>query len=1445
MKEILDKLNLSDEIKKALVHTQLTEAIYNQEQQVIQATLKTKSALPYAVYKTFLRQLQLYLMCEVQLSIEAETCQLDFSNLHQYFNQCVRQEKLQALRNVTLQMNGDIKLLCLDEKHQEEVEREIPHLEKRMKQCGIALAISALTKVHKVEAVELPASASGINRNRPTPQAAPAQKFNNFQNYRPKRKRHAKEDYDLIPLHLLRSDQKKVAVEGEVFMLDIRDTRSGNKLVKYGIHDGQGAIMALEFLDDMKWAMEKGQSVRVYGDYEYEDKYDHDYIFQIHQHEVIEPLFLIEDKAEEKRIEFHLHTNKSEMDGVSSVSEYLDQAYAWGHEGFIITDHTGVQAFPQAHRHLKGLKKKYPDHPFKLGYGVEMNLVDERLAIVTNPHQEVLHQGNYVVFDLETTGLSAHFDHIIEFGAVRITNGRTVDKMQMFIKPPTSIRAFIQDLTNITDNDVKDALMIDEAIDQILDFIGDDVLVAHNAGFDMNFLQENLRRLNRPELENAVIDTLDLSRALFENRRSYRLGSIARHLKIAYDEGVAHRADYDAEVLSLVFLEMLRNPLLQDFTVVDELMQLSDENGFAKVRKNHANVIAKNQEGLKELYQLVSISHTEYLAFFGKTSKAGEEFMAEPRIVKDELNKRRDNLLIGAGCTESEVFESASNDGDKKLEQVIAFYDYIEIMPLELYGHLIERGTIENEARLKEIIMRIIKMAEKLNKPIIATANVHYNHPNQKVIRDVYIHSQGIGGTRHPLFIFNQERRLAFESPKQHYRTTTEMLDNFAYLGEDKAYEYVVDNPKQLFSILEEVSPLQKKLFTPSLENSDEKLTELVYGNAEKLYGNPLPELVQKRLDREMKSILGHGYGVIYYISHLLVKKSLQDGYLVGSRGSVGSSFAATMAEITEVNPLAPHYVCPKCHYNQFFLEAEAASGYDLEEKNCPKCGRPMIAEGQDIPFETFLGFEGDKVPDIDLNFSGEYQEYAHAYTKELFGEKYVYRAGTISTVAAKTAYGYVLGYHESIGEEASNKAWNEYLAQGAEGVKRTSGQHPGGIIVIPNSMDVHDFTPIQYPANNPESAWYTTHFEFHDIEDNVLKLDILGHVDPTAMKMLERLTGVDVTKVPMNDPKTMSLFNSTEALGVDERKYLEKTGGLGLPEFGTPFVRRMLEATLPEKFSDLVRISGLSHGTDVWANNAETLIKEQGLTLDEVIGCRDDIMVYLMQYGLPHKTSFDIMESVRRGRGLTDEWITIMKDHNVPNWYIDSCKKIKYMFPKAHAAAYVMMAVRVAWFKVYYPRAYYAVYFTLRVNAYEIETMTARPETIAHRLNSIQQRLNNFETKRDVSMKEKNLIDTLEVSLEMNHRGFKINPISLEHSDATEFILDPHDETAILPPFNVVDGLGNNVAQNLVKARDEQMFISKEDMMRRGGVSGTLIQKLDELKVTDHLQESNQMSLF
>ena len=1149
----------------------------------------------------------------------------------------------------------------------------------------------------------------------------------------------------------------------------------------------------------------------------------------------------IKDDAINKRVEFHVHTNRSEMDGVSEAKELVELAYKLGHRGIAITDHAGVQAFPKAQSALNDILSKNPEADFKVCYGIEMNMVNEQLKIVCNPDNRNLDDLEYIIFDIETTGLSNKYDHIIEFAGFLVKNDRIEERLDIMIKPPVEIPSFIEKLTNIKNEDVVNCPSFEQVKDQILDFIKDRVLVAHNGFFDYDFMNSELIRINEKPLTNPMIDTLAMAKTYLEKRKSYRLGKVASYYKVHYDETQAHRADYDVEVLCDVFKKLKADAKNNNVFTLEELQNKQSEQAFTKDMKSHITVLAKNQSGLKNLFKLVTISNTDNLSILG-SGKSKEDMIAEPRITRNNLNKYRDNLIFGSACFNGEVFETACNKSDEALSDVIDYYDFIEIQPLENYRPLIERNTIVNQERLISILNRIITIANLKNKLIIATGDVHYALKEDKIKRDVYINAQGIGGIRHPLYIYDETRRLNTINPDQHFRTTKEMMDSFSWIDNQQLKEdIVINNPNSLLDEFELVKPIHKNLYPPKIEGSAEKLTNECYHQAKEKYGENIPEIVTKRLDRELDSIIGNGYAVIYYISHLLCKKSNEDGYLVGSRGSVGSSLAATLSGITEVNPLPPHYICPDCKHSIWIDDKSVISGYDLPSIACEKCGSQMKGDGQDIPFETFLGFKGDKVPDIDLNFSSEYQDKAHLFTKEVFGEDKVFRAGTIGTVANKTAYGYVLGYHESLKKDNIPAAFTDYLATKCEGVKRTTGQHPGGIIVIPDDKDVYDFTPVQYPANNPNSTWKTTHFDFHDIHDNVLKFDILGHVDPTVMRFLQNISNIDPLSIPMNDPKVMSIFNSIDSLNIVDPSYHELTGGCGLPEFGTKFVRGILELTKPTKFSELVSISGLSHGTDVWNNNAKDLILSNVAKLDEVIGCRDDIMVELIKYGLKESEAFTIMESVRKGKGLKEEWITSMNENQVPEWYIESCQKIKYMFPKAHAVAYVIMAIRVAWFKVYHPHYYYAAFFSKRCDAYEIETMITDAETILKRMNEIQIKINSFKA----SNKDKNVYDTLEICYEMYCRGYRINNIDIEKSLAKDFLVDPNDNKAIIPPFIVIDGLGENVANSIIEARNQQEFRSKKDIITRTQLSTTLFNKLSSLKCLDNLNEDDQIMLF
>ncbi len=1269
------------------------------------------------------------------------------------------------------------------------------------------------------------------------------------------KKKYYRQKYDTYPEISLKDAStvmENIQFEGVVFAKEDFEIRTTKKIIQsLSVFDGDDAIIVKRFegkvfsKEDLN-EISKGDRIRVFGSL-VNDKYAADLVCEAQQVIKLDKVS-VRDDAKEKRVELHVHTNMSEMDGVCEAAEVVKYAWELGHRGVAITDHADVQSFVKAYNTASSLKKG-SDRAFKVVLGCEMNVAEDTLTIVRNAKDDAIDNTVFVCFDLETTGLSAKYDSIIEFGAVRVQNGAVLDRLQMFIKPPFPIPPIISRKTNITDAMVKDALPFSECAERILAWIGDDVLVAHNASFDYYFLNDELRRIGLPPLKNTVVDTLDMARAILKERRLYRLGSISRYYHIDYDEEVAHRADYDAEVLAGVFQCLLKDAGDMGARTLRDLQEkIQDEEAYRKVHRYHANVLAKNHEGLKALYRLVTESNTKTLAVMGKvTGRDGGEVAAEARVLKSSLTKARKDLLITSGCSNSELFELACNGDDGRLEACMKWYDVIELQPLENYTTFVALGNVPSMERVKQVQKRIIDMAAKLGKPVIATSDAHYCRPDEKRFRDVYIMSQGVGGATHPLYIRDDLIRLRTKNPDQHIRTTDEMMKAFAWLEDPGLIqEIVIDNPNRVFDMIEEIRPVPSGTYPPIIEGSDDKLRQICADTAMRLYGfeGKVPDNVTERLNSELDNIIRNGFGVHYYIAHLLVKKSNEDGYVVGSRGSVGSSFTATMSGITEVNPLPPHYLCPSCRHSEFIDDISVKSGFDLPDKVCPHCGAIMRGNGHNIPFQTFLGFNADKTPDIDLNFSNEYQSRAHAFIKEVFGEKHAFRAGTIGTVAEKTAYGYVSGYCEKMNITDMKRPMRDYLASGCQNVKRTTGQHPGGIIIIPEQYDAEDFTPVQYPANDPSSDWMTTHYDFHDIHDNVLKFDILGHVDPTAMRLLQNIADRKPMDIPMNDPETLSLFYSDKALKADPKLYHQETGALGLPEFGTRTTRRVLEETRPHLFSDLVIISGLSHGTDVWSGNAQVLV-QQGHPLNEVIGCRDDIMTYLLDMKLEPIDAFKIMEDVRKGRGLREDQEEKMRARNVPDWYIDSCKKIKYMFPKAHAVAYVMMAVRIAWYKVHEPWNFYIQYLSLRCDAYEIETMTKGIEAVRARMQDIQARMNDRFTSNPASNKERSLFDTLEVCEEMLARGYRIGNVDLYRSRATQFITDPDDKKVIIPPFIVIDGLGANVARSIEDARAKGDFLSKEDILKRTQLSATLLRKLEVLGCLDGMQESNQMSLF
>ena len=1409
--------------------------IFHTQSHIMELQIHLPKALPYGIYEQILHQLRLNLHLDIRLSLETDEHGLDLDNLRRYCEKIVSTTPELSVFNgmhPSFSEQNELQFLTELPERFHEMNAHKHTLEEALKIYGIDLPV-VITDASSWEEAPLEVDLSALESLIPA-QPEPEKP----------RKRWSKEPAKLIAISQAELGLDNIAIQGHVFFVENRTLSTGSLLQTMYISDYEDAIVVKRFegrrfSKDELLSVKKGDGIRISGDIT-EDKYTHNTVLMASSAEPWKEKKRT-DIAPQKRIEWHVHTNFSEMDGVCAIEEFIQTAWDWGMEAVALCDHNVVQAFPMAQHKVEALRKSDPNRPFKILYGCEMAVVDTRYQTVFNGWKDVtIKDAEYVVFDLETTGLSNRLDDIIEFGAVKIRDREVVDRMQFFINPNRALPANIMALTHISQSEVDGGYQLLEAMARMKAFIGDAILVAHNAKFDAGMLNAACRKLGEPEFDNPVIDTLPMAYSLCE-LKSYRLGSVCRHYGVAYDGEGAHRADYDAEVLSNVFFAMLGK--FDDEATLETIRDLDDSQALRRNFAKHTTVFAKNKQGLKELFELVTLAHTKYLMYSPYTSPTSTT--GQPRMPKKVLMDyhAKGNLLIGSSCQNGEIFDLAHTRSEKELIEAMADYDYIEIQPPAVYKNLLDRHSINSRQDLEKILSFIIDAARKAGKMVIASGDCHYVHPYQKKFRDVYINAKANGNARHPLYKYNDQERRSLSNPDQHFLTTEEMLNSFDFLDDETTREIVLDNPAILAEQTEELFPVKDKLYPPDIEGSDKKLAEICYKTAKEWYGDPLPEPVKARLDRELDAIIGAGYYVVYYISHLLVKKSNEDGYLVGSRGSVGSSFVATMSGITEVNPLPPHYICRHCHHLEWIEDGTIHSGFDLPDKICPECGKPMMGQGQDIPFETFLGFEGDKVPDIDLNFSGDYQPNAHAFTKTIFGDDHVFRAGTVGTVQEKTAYGYVKGYEEEMGVEPFSEAKRTWLSQGCEGVKRTTGQHPGGIVVVPADMDIHDFSPVQYPANNPYAEWKTTHFDFHQIHDNILKFDILGHVDPTAMKMMERLSGIDVTTLPMNDKATMSIFSSTEALGLDSTTYDQVTGAAGIPEFGTPFVRGILAATKPTTFAELVSISGLSHGTDVWLNNAKDLIDAGTHTLREVIGCRDDIMLDLIRFGMPKKESFTIMESVRKGKGLKPEWEEDMKKYGVPDWYPASCKKIKYMFPKAHAVAYVMMAVRIAWFKVHMPRIYYSQFFSIRCDQYELATMIQGKDAIQKRMYTITQAKND--KTQEVTDKELAIYDTLELAYEMVCRGYHFTKLDIRRSAATEFLPDPDDEKAIVPPFSAVDSLGENVAKSIVAAREQRDFLSKEDLLNRTQLSRTLIDKLDLLGALDGLDEENQMTLF
>ncbi|GAB6098853.1 PolC-type DNA polymerase III [Halanaerocella petrolearia] len=1208
---------------------------------------------------------------------------------------------------------------------------------------------------------------------------------------------------DVQPIDEITGEERSIVVKGEIFDTEVKELQSGSKLVMFDITDQTNSITVKLFEnknDNLSEKIGKGKWVKVQGNVEF-DTYDQELMLKPYNVVSSSPITERKDEAEDKRVELHLHTKMSDMDSVLDVEDAIEQAAEWGHSAVAITDHGVVQSFPEAYSAAQ-------DKDIKVIYGLEAYLVDDGEPIILNPIEKDLTQETYVVFDLETTGFNPHHNEIIEIGAAKIEAGEITETYQTFVNPEQQIPEEIVELTGINQGMVADAPSLKEAIVEFLEFLGDATLVAHNLSFDLGFIEDKLRKLDQPKLTNSALDTLNLSRALLPDMKSYKLNKLAK--KFNKDLENHHRANDDAKVTAEIMLELIELALEQEVTDLTEVNQLTSKIDYKRMHPYHTTVLVKNQEGLKNLYELVSQSHIE-------------NFHRVPRILKSDLLEKREGLIIGSACEAGQLYKAILHGkSDDELVKLAKFYDYLEVQPLGNNKFLLEKGEVESFEELQEINRKIYQLGQRLGKPVIAAGDVHFLSPDDSVYRRVLKEGQGFDD--------------ADDQPPLYMRTTEEMLAEFDYFEEDKAYELVVENPQQICQQIEDVEPIPDKLYTPTIEGAEEEIREMAYNKAKDWYGDSLPELVEDRLENELESIIGNGYAVIYLISQKLVKKSLNDGYLVGSRGSVGSSFAATMTDITEVNPLPPHYRCPDCKHSNFFTDGSVGVGVDLPDKDCPECGASLIKDGYDIPFEVFLGFEGDKVPDIDLNFSGEYQPQVHRYTEKLFGEEYVYRAGTISTIADRTAYGFVKGHMEDNSLSLRQSEINR-LSSGCTGVKRTTGQHPGGQIVVPQDKEIYEFTPIQKPANDMDTDTLTTHFDFHSIHDNLLKLDILGHDDPTSIRMLQDLTGVDPQEIELDDEETMGIFSSIEPLGVTEEEVGVKLGTLGIPEFGTSFVRGMLRETRPETFAELVRISGLSHGADVWLNNAQDLIRSGTAELAEVISVRDDIMNYLLQRGVKPSKAFWIMEHVRKGKGLTDEEEKAMRENNVPDWYIKSCKKINYMFPKAHAAAYVMMAFRIAYFKVHYPKAFYTTLFTIKADDFDAQIVLQGRNHIEGKIQEIKAKGN------DATAKDNNTRTVLEIVVESLARGIEFLPVDIYESKAYEFRLT--EEGLLLPPLISLDGIGKSAAQNIVDAREEGEFTSIENLKNRAGASKTVIEALRLHGSLEGMPETNQLSLF
>ena len=1220
-----------------------------------------------------------------------------------------------------------------------------------------------------------------------------------------------------VPIRDLNLDMFRVVVEGKVFAVQHRELKKRNAwVICFDVTDYTGSVRVNQFMeaDKAKPILENvqvGMWVRIQGKMTF-DRYDNEMVMQPNSIQKLKAPKR-EDTAPEKRVELHLHTTMSSMDALTDTAAAVKQAAAWGHKAIAITDHGCAQSFPDAMKAAGKAKVAGTDENIKILYGCEgyyVNDVDDR--IVVHGDLDADFDAEYVAFDLETTGLSAQHDVIIEIGAVVMKRGEVLDTFQTFVAPGRKLTPKIIDLTGITDEMLVGAPPIDEILPKFLEFVGGRPLCAHNADFDIGFVTAACERLNIP-FQPTSLDTLILAQNLLPDLGKYKLNIVADFLSLP--DFNHHRASDDAITCGYLlarFYTMLEEKNVRTIQAINPAMvELRSGGKIMDRRARHIIVFAKNSIGLRNLYRLISYGNLKY-------------FKRYPIMPKSEMLRWREGLLIGSACEAGELFQAVmAHKSHAELKRIASFYDFLEVQPLCNNFFMLEKGLAESEDELRSFNRTIVELGEELGKPVVATGDVHFLNPEDEIYRHILLATKQMPDADRSLPLY--------------FKTTDEMLTEFSYLGEEKAYEIVVKNPNMIVDWCDQVRPVPHNLFAPKIENSVEDLEALVYGKMHRLYGENPPELVQKRVDTEMHDIISCHYDVIYMSAQKLVQNSLEHGYLVGSRGSVGSSIVAFMSGITEVNSFPPHYRCPKCHYTTFDVPDDCPCGADLPDAVCPECGAKLDKDGFNIPFETFLGFGGDKVPDIDLNFSGEYQARAHAYCVEMFGKTHVFRAGTIGTVAEKTAYGYAKKYLSERNMTVS-KAEENRLAAGCVGIKRTTGQHPGGLVVIPQENEIWDFCPVQHPADDKDSEWITTHFEYHSMEENLLKLDMLGHDDPTMIRMLEDLTGVDAQKIPLDDKDTMSIFTSSKVLGFEDDPVLGPVGSCGIPEFGTSFTRGMLQETQPTKFDTLIRLSGFSHGTDVWLGNARDLILSKTASVNDAIGCRDDIMLYLIKCGMPEKRSFKIMEAVRKGRGLPEGAEEEMIAAGVPDWYIGSCKKIKYLFPKAHATAYVMMAFRIAWFKVHEPLAFYAAYFYRRSQKDGFDA-----GMMCHGIETVKENLTAIKAKEDATAKDDDLFTTLELCYEFYLRGFSFAPIDLYKSHATKFLIE---DGKLLPPFVAISGLGETAAWDIMEGREGKSFLSIEEFSSAcPKVSKTHIEELKAAGAFGNMPETSQITLF